>query len=297
MNRALSCLSLLILVASPSFADPASRARLQELLQDPRTNATSGRLLHAIGSEDLTLDRGEIIGALSQAGAPAHARLILGPAVSVQSRQGSVSIERLLTSDVTGGSRVVRVGTDFSYRVHGADLVDVRGLESGTHVATLRPIRSVVGAAAPPAPAAPAPAPVSVQPSAPALTPPSAGIAGALSEALRSGSRGDKVKELQSQLNRHRDATANVIDEDGKFGDKTETALRAFQAREGLPVTGRADAATLAALEAPPASASSTTLGARQGCPRSRPTATSAATRSRPCAPSNAAKGSQTRAS
>ena len=254
MNRALSCLSLLILVASPSFADPASRARLQELLQDPRTNATSGRLLHAIGSEDLTLERGEIIGALSQAGAPAHARLILGPAVSIQSRQGSVSIDRLLTSDVTGGSRVVRVGTAFSYRVSGADLVDVRGLESGTHVATLRPIRSVIGAAAPAAPApAPAPAPVSVQPSAPAATPPSAGIAGALTEALRSGSRGDKVKELQSQLNRHRDTGASVIDEDGKFGDKTETALRAFQAREGLPVTGQADAATLAALEAPPA--------------------------------------------
>lgn len=258
MNRPLVCFSLMILLASPALGDPASKARLQQLLSDPRTNATSGRLLHAIGSEDLTLDRGEIIGALSQSGAPAHARLVLGPANSLVSRQGSVSIDRLIVSDVTGGSRVVRVGTDFGYRVSGDDLVDIRGLEGGTHVATLQPIRSVVGAAAPAAPA-PTPttgttaAPITVQPSAPAASTPSAGIAGTLSEALRNGSRGDKVKELQGKLNRHRAAGADALDEDGKFGAKTEDALRAFQRSQGLPETGEADAATLAALDAPPA--------------------------------------------
>ena len=38
---------------------------------------------------------------------------------------------------------------------------------------------------------------------------------------------------------------------DGDFGGKTEAAVKAFQGRNGLPVTGACDAATLAALLTP----------------------------------------------
>ena len=52
---------------------------------------------------------------------------------------------------------------------------------------------------------------------------------------LRAGSTGPGVEALQRALG---------ITDDGIFGPQTETALRAFQARNGLPVTGVLDAAT-----------------------------------------------------
>ncbi len=63
---------------------------------------------------------------------------------------------------------------------------------------------------------------------------------------LRRGDRGTDVAALQRLL------AANGADLaiDGMFGALTQTALRAFQSRRGLPATGIADAATMAALAA-----------------------------------------------
>ena len=62
---------------------------------------------------------------------------------------------------------------------------------------------------------------------------------------LRLGSRGAPVVELQQLLTA---AGAPVVTADGSFGGKTQAAVLAAQARFGLPQTGIADAATLAAL-------------------------------------------------
>ncbi|NBC31147.1 MAG: N-acetylmuramoyl-L-alanine amidase [Alphaproteobacteria bacterium] len=60
---------------------------------------------------------------------------------------------------------------------------------------------------------------------------------------------GKEVVEVQTLLNRH-GADLTV---DGKFGQKTAAAVRAFQEQKGLPVTGSVDDKTLAALRKPPA--------------------------------------------
>jgi len=65
--------------------------------------------------------------------------------------------------------------------------------------------------------------------------------------ALARGSRGPEVETLQRRLN----ARGASLEVDGRFGPLTEEALRAFQVSVSLPETGRADAATLAALEPP----------------------------------------------
>ena len=297
MNRSLICIGLLILLGSPAWADPASRARLEKILKDPAQGATSARLLHAIGSQDLNLDRGEIIRALSAAGAPPHARLILGMAASLKSRSGAVHIDRLLTTDVKGPARMIRVGADLSYRVSGSDLVDIRGLQSGTSASTLRPITRVGNAAAPKPiqplvqpiqplaqPVQPAVQPVqplvqpvqpavqptqplvqptqpavqptqpAVQPTQPAVQPtqPAVGIDGALRNMLANGSRGDEVRRIQARINARLPAGDHAVKEDGIFGSKTEAAIREFQRREGLPVTGQIDAPTQGALAKPP---------------------------------------------
>jgi murein L,D-transpeptidase YcbB/YkuD len=65
---------------------------------------------------------------------------------------------------------------------------------------------------------------------------------------LRRGDRGDKIAELQRRLIAH----GATLSADGLFGPVTERAIRDFQSRRGLALTGIADAPTLAALAASP---------------------------------------------
>jgi peptidoglycan hydrolase-like protein with peptidoglycan-binding domain len=59
------------------------------------------------------------------------------------------------------------------------------------------------------------------------------------------GHRGYRTAALQKALNTKADADLNG---DGEFGMKTQAAVKAFQKSAGLPVTGKGDAVTLAAL-------------------------------------------------
>ena len=59
------------------------------------------------------------------------------------------------------------------------------------------------------------------------------------------GHRGYRTAAMQKALNAKAGAD---LDGDGEFGPKTVTALKAYQKAAGLPVTGKGDAATLAAL-------------------------------------------------
>ncbi|MFT4454967.1 N-acetylmuramidase domain-containing protein [Pseudomonas sp. RTCS2] len=63
---------------------------------------------------------------------------------------------------------------------------------------------------------------------------------------LRHGDRGQAVSHLQKQLNQAGSKPALVVDAD--FGDATEKAVRAFQAKVGLVADGIAGSKTLAAL-------------------------------------------------
>ncbi len=67
-----------------------------------------------------------------------------------------------------------------------------------------------------------------------------------LAQPLRSGARGEQVTAVQYALLRTGDLHALI---DRAFGRQTEAAVRAFQERATLPVTGEVDAATLAALD------------------------------------------------
>lgn len=58
---------------------------------------------------------------------------------------------------------------------------------------------------------------------------------------LHIGHKGDSVKDLQRQLN----ALGANLEVDGKFGPKTEAALRSFQSARGLADNGIADAVTM----------------------------------------------------
>jgi hypothetical protein len=62
---------------------------------------------------------------------------------------------------------------------------------------------------------------------------------------LRQPRQGEDVKQLQQKL---KDAGFDPGEVDGKFGPKTEAALRAYQAANGLRVDGRAGEETYAAL-------------------------------------------------
>lgn len=75
---------------------------------------------------------------------------------------------------------------------------------------------------------------------------PSPGTPRSLPQQLALGARGDQVAALQSAL-MSRGITVQG-GADGVFGPATQNAVRTFQQRQGLPVTGVADAATLAAL-------------------------------------------------
>lgn len=71
--------------------------------------------------------------------------------------------------------------------------------------------------------------------------------------ALRRGDEHPEVGLLQNKLNRHRAAAGETpLAVDNNFGPATERAVRSFQGNQGLPQTGRADPATVAALDREP---------------------------------------------
>jgi len=71
--------------------------------------------------------------------------------------------------------------------------------------------------------------------------------------ALRRGDEHPEVGLLQNKLNRHRAAAGeSPLAVDNNFGPATESAVRSFQGNQGLPQTGRADPATVAALDQEP---------------------------------------------
>lgn len=70
-----------------------------------------------------------------------------------------------------------------------------------------------------------------------------------LDKPCRRGDRGRSVQQVQEWLTLHE--VAGNIEIDGDFGRITESAVKEFQARTGLPVTGVVEAATFAALVAP----------------------------------------------
>ena len=63
------------------------------------------------------------------------------------------------------------------------------------------------------------------------------------------GHKGYRTAAMQKALN----ANGADLNGDGEFGSKTLAALKAFQKAKGLPITGKGDAATLAALGLAPA--------------------------------------------
>ena len=63
------------------------------------------------------------------------------------------------------------------------------------------------------------------------------------------GHKGYRTAAMQKSLNKH----GADLNGDGEFGSKTLTAVKAFQKAKGLPVTGKGDATTLAALGLRPA--------------------------------------------
>ncbi len=65
-----------------------------------------------------------------------------------------------------------------------------------------------------------------------------------MTEALKHGDKGLAVRRLQQQLNAH----GAKLNADGDYGDETEKAVRAYQAKIGLVVDGKAGEKTLAAL-------------------------------------------------
>jgi peptidoglycan hydrolase-like protein with peptidoglycan-binding domain len=79
------------------------------------------------------------------------------------------------------------------------------------------------------------------------------------------GARGEAVSKVQEQLGRAGFAT----DVDGVFGKDTLQKLKAFQEARGLPVTGRVDTATAAALQPATAAPTTTTTPAASRTPAS----------------------------
>lgn len=62
---------------------------------------------------------------------------------------------------------------------------------------------------------------------------------------LRLGSKGDEVRSIQNMLV----GIGKTIDVDGDFGPKTEAAVKAFQAGQGLDADGIVGDKTLTALQ------------------------------------------------
>jgi hypothetical protein len=85
-------------------------------------------------------------------------------------------------------------------------------------------------------PATPVTVPAAAVPAVEVITAPAAPAA---PKTLVNGSKGADVKKLQAALK---------ITADGIFGNQTEAAVKAFQLKKGIVVTGKADAETLARL-------------------------------------------------
>jgi peptidoglycan hydrolase-like protein with peptidoglycan-binding domain len=68
--------------------------------------------------------------------------------------------------------------------------------------------------------------------------------------ALQKGDKGENVKALQTNLNRLIGLElTKPLEIDSSFGPLTESAVKTFQAKYGLPVNGIADTATLSKIE------------------------------------------------
>lgn len=90
------------------------------------------------------------------------------------------------------------------------------------------------------APAAKAAAPAAAAPAAKAETPAAAPVAKAMAKAVPS----DEVKALQEALVK----AGAKVKADGLMGKQTKTALKTFQKKNGLKISGKADDKTLAKL-------------------------------------------------
>jgi peptidoglycan hydrolase-like protein with peptidoglycan-binding domain len=93
----------------------------------------------------------------------------------------------------------------------------------------------------------------------PTPTPGTDPVSGAV---LRNGSSGPEVKQLQEQLNK---LGYNVGEADGKFGPKTEAAVKKFQADKGLEADGVVGAKTREALKKATTPAPAPTPGTGDG--------------------------------
>lgn len=169
MRVLLASTALALLSAGAVSADPASRDKLVEILRNKEVASSPERLLHAIGSQNLSLTRGEMIGALSSSDAPRQARHLLSVGESLESKGGRVEIERMLHNGVeTSDGRVMAFGAELSYWVQGRDLVGVRGLHVAKNgrspMERLRVVRK----------AAPEPKPLTLKPTDPTPATPSA---------------------------------------------------------------------------------------------------------------------------
>ena len=159
ITRALLATSAVLLVAHSASADAISKRKLTEILKDKEVASSPERLLHAIGSQNLSLTRGEMIGALGDAAAPRQARHLLSVAESLESKDGRVEFDRLMANGVqVPDGRIMAFQAELTYWVEGRDLVGIRGLyaakDARSEMERLRVVRNVV-----PEPPAPTPAP------------------------------------------------------------------------------------------------------------------------------------------
>lgn len=287
-------LSLLILGlgvwARPALADPASRARLERLLQDRELAADPLRLLYALGGVELDLDGPEIVVALTNSAPATQTRLLLSNASRLSSSQGGVRLERAYaTKGQRPDGEPLGFGGVISYRIYGRDLVGARGLYGtvdGEPYQTLTAVRELgpepareglpaptrVDLARPMGPigrlpgersepaSGPAPASASetaseheAEPRRGTTAAGSIGIDGALRGELRLGERSDEVRALQARLNAHRRALGREeLLETGTYDAATVAALEELQRDKNLSSSDARDPAVAAALAGTP---------------------------------------------
>ncbi|MEZ6189496.1 MAG: peptidoglycan-binding protein [Planctomycetota bacterium] len=246
--RTLWILSLAALGAvATAPADQPSRERLEALLGESDVLNSPLRLLHALGTRELDLDRADLEAAVTDAH-PSWVRALLGRATRVSAHGGQVALDHPDGLRLTGSQGSLGFARELRYAVEGRDLKDVRGLFQADPGQEFRAL-SAAPNAGPEAPAEPSGGLLG------ALAP----VAGDSTPPLAPGDEGDAVRELQERLNAHRAAAGlEPIAVDGVFGPQTEAALRAFQQGAGGFATGVLDAETERALAEAPASADST---------------------------------------